>query len=93
MMKDDGPSPRVRISLTAASHRPCQFEHEITGPTEARVVARARDAAGWVNEMGSPRRARWVAGGRFRWRKRRMEQSYGERREAVSGTERRDVIY
>jgi len=39
MMKDDGPSPRVRISLTGAFHRPRQFEHEITGPTETRVVA------------------------------------------------------
>lgn len=38
-MKDDGPSPRVRISLTGAFHRPRQFEHEITGPTETRVVA------------------------------------------------------
>jgi len=61
-MKDDGPSPRVRISLTAASHRPRQFEHEITGPTEARVVACAGDAAGWINEIGSSRRARWAAG-------------------------------
>lgn len=29
-MKDDAPSPWLRILLTGGFHRPCQFEHEIT---------------------------------------------------------------
>ena len=30
MMKDDAPSPWLKIFLTGGFHRPCQFEHEIT---------------------------------------------------------------
>lgn len=46
MMKDDGPSPRVRISLTGTFHRPRQFEHEITGPTLRREWLLARRCHG-----------------------------------------------
>lgn len=58
-MKDDAPSPRARIlqDLGGGLHRPCQFEHEITG------------GAGW-NERRRARRGetkrhhgRRVAGG------------------------------
>lgn len=47
MMKDDAPSPRARIleDLGGGFHRPCQFEHEITG------------GAGW-NEPDKERRIR-----------------------------------
>ena len=57
MMKDDAPSPSLKIPPTGGFHRPCQFEHEITGAngTTMSTVARAWRAT----EKTEEERQRW----------------------------------